>query len=211
MLLAFYVSSTLLSRYQRDAKLARAGGVAAKSGDRDMWQVAANGGVFAVLALAAAVNSSPELYAAGAGAIAASTADTWATEIGSLAKKMPRSIVSLKLVPAGTSGGVTLLGLTGSGIAALFIAAVAVTFGWHERTAIAAVAGGIGGSLMDSVLGATLQSRRWCTTCNVGTERAIHSCGTATIPSGGITWLGNDLVNFLSSLTGALLGYLSFA
>ena len=60
ILLAFYVSSTFLSRLGDDARRERAGGIAEKSGDRDVWQVAANGGVFTALALASTVRQSPD-------------------------------------------------------------------------------------------------------------------------------------------------------
>ncbi len=211
LLLAFYVSSTLLSRFHSDAKRERSGGTVEKSGDRDMWQVAANGGLFAALAVASRLNPSPVWYAAGAGAIAASAADTWATEIGVLGKQIPRSIVSLRRVPIGTSGGVTLAGLMGSAAGALFIAGLVTLAGWPAGTSSAAIAGGIGGSLIDSLLGATFQSRRWCPACNLGTERAVHTCGTTTVQAGGLRWLENDLVNFFCSLAGALLGYLCLA
>ena len=210
MLLAFYVSSTVLSRFHTDAKRERAADIVEKHGDRDMWQVAANGGVFAALAIAVAVTHSPTLFGAGAGAIAASSADTWATEIGILSRQAPRSIISMRHVPAGTSGGVTLAGLAGSLAASLFVALVATLVGWPGSVATSAVAGGLGGSLVDSLLGATLQNRGWCTTCALGTERAVHGCGTTTVSAGGLSWLRNDLVNFLCSLTGAFLGYLTF-
>ncbi len=211
MLLVFYVSSTLLSRFRTDAKRERAGGIVEKGGDRDMWQVAANGGVFTALAVAAAVTRSPAFFGAGAGAIAASAADTWATEIGMLSRQIPRSIISMRHVPAGTSGGVTLAGLAGALAASLFIAIGAALLGWSARASIAAVIGGLGGSLIDSLLGATLQNRRWCATCGAGTERAVHSCGTTTVSAGGLSWMRNDLVNLCCSLTGAFLGYLTFA
>jgi len=211
LLLAFYVSSTLLSRFHSDAKLARAGNVVAKGGDRDMWQVAANGSVFTAVALLSALTHSPALFGAGAGAIAASAADTWATEIGTLSSQIPRSIISLERVPVGTSGGITLAGLAGSAAGALFIGVAAIILGWPLKVGAAALIGGLAGSLIDSILGATLQSRRWCTTCDLGTERVVHTCGTTTLPAGGLGWMENDLVNFFCSLAGALLGYLSFA
>ena len=211
MLLVFYVSSTLLSHYRRDTKRFRSRDVVEKSGDRDMWQVAANGGVFAVLALASAIRPEQAWYAAAAGALAASTADTWSTEIGMLARQVPRSIVSFKPVPAGTSGGITFAGLLGGAAGALFIGTVAVLFGWPRLAFCAALVGGIGGSIVDSNLGATAQSRRWCATCNISTEQRVHVCGATTQPAGGIAWLGNDLVNFFCSLSGALLGYLCLA
>jgi len=208
LLLVFYVSSTLLSHYRRDLKRSKTREVVEKSGDRDMWQVAANGGVFTVLALAFAFNPEPAWCVAAAGALAASTADTWSTEIGVLARQTPVSIVSFREVPAGTSGGITFAGLFGGAAGALFIGVAALLLGWPRAAFYAALIGGIGGSIIDSTLGATIQSRRWCATCNVQTEQNVHVCGTPTRPRGGITWLGNDLVNFVCSLSGALLGYI---
>jgi uncharacterized membrane protein len=64
---------------------------------------------------------------------------------------------------------------------------------------------GFAGSLFDSLLGATLQARRWCDACNAPTERRIHSCGSRTRVAGGISWLDNDVVNLVSGVGGGLL------
>jgi uncharacterized membrane protein len=77
--------------------------------------------------------------------------------------------------------------------------------GWSHRVALASLLGGIVGSTLDSVLGGTVQARRWCDRCNLGTERAVHDCGAATRHAGGVTWLDNDVVNFLSAAGGGLL------
>ena len=74
--------------------------------------------------------------------------------------------------------------------------------------ALAALAGGFTGSMLDSLLGAVFQEKRWCEQCDRGTERAVHTCGAKTIHAGGIRGLNNDLVNFLSSIGGAAVGYL---
>jgi uncharacterized protein (TIGR00297 family) len=88
LLLVFYISSTMLSRYRRESKRLRSRDIVEKSGDRDMWQVAANGGVFAALALASVFHPAQGWYVAAVGALAASTADTWSTEIGMLARQL---------------------------------------------------------------------------------------------------------------------------
>ena len=88
------------------------------------------------------------------------------------------------------------------------MALIAWTVSWPLASVCAALVGGFAGSLIDSTMGATLQSRRWCEECQRGTERAIHTCGTKSIYAGGIRWLNNDLVNLLSSLGGAAVGSL---
>jgi uncharacterized protein (TIGR00297 family) len=210
LLIAFFMSGSWLSRLREGEKRVRTGDVVEKGGARDAWQVLANGGVFAACALGAAVAPASGWEVAGAAAIAASTADTWATEIGTLSTFAPRSIVSWKKVEAGTSGGITVHGIVAVIGGALFVAILARLLGWSSLASWAAIVGGFAGSLVDSLLGATLQGRRWCPTCGRGTERAVHSCGTVTSPSGGIRWLNNDVVNALSSLCGALIGYVMF-
>ena len=208
ILIAFFVSSTILSKAGEASKRARTGDVVEKGGERDMWQVLANGGAFAAIALASLMWPGSIWHAAGAAAIASSTSDTWSTEIGTLSRSDPHSIISGINVAPGVSGGVTLLGTIAQILGAAFMSAIVFAFGWGDRAVVAAIIGGIGGSLIDSVLGATIQGTRWCPHCQRGTERAVHTCGTLTVHSKGLTWLGNDLVNFQSSIGGAMLGLL---
>jgi uncharacterized protein (TIGR00297 family) len=204
LLMVFFVTSTLLSRVGRSAKEERTRAIVEKGGERDVVQVLANGGVFGLSAALFAVRPSPLWQALGVGALAAATADTWATEIGTLAGGHPRSIISLQTVPRGTSGGITLAGTLASIAGSFIIAAAAALCHWPPTIAWWAVVGGIVGSLADSLLGARWQSRRWCATCNIQTERRVHPCGTTTVPAGGVLWLDNDAVNALSTVLGAV-------
>ena len=90
---------------------------------------------------------------------------------------------------------------------ALFIGVVAALASWPAPFAAVAL-GGAAGALADSVLGATLQSRRWCELCATATERLVHSCGTPTRQAGGLAGLDNDAVNAACSTVGALVALL---
>ena len=154
VLFAFFVSASLLST---------------KHTRRNARQVVANGGVAALAALA---GSWPWF----AGALAAANADTWATEIGSHSRVQPRLITTGRPVPAGTDGGMTLLGTAGGIAGAGFIAGVSYLAG--QRRTLAIAVGGAVGMLVDSLLGATVQ--------------------------GKVRWMDNDAVNLAATLTGAV-------
>ncbi len=91
--------------------------------------------------------------------------DTSASEIGILSSSHPRLVTTGRRVPPGTNGAVTLLGTVASAAAG---AAVGISFGVCElfldgrRVALVSAASvgamaGLCGSIVDSVLGATLQ------------------------------------------------------
>jgi len=206
LLIAYFVTSSFLTRFRAGEKLARTEDRADKTGARDAPQVVANGGAYGIMALSYWLAPGEIWQALAAGALAASAADTWATEIGTLARSEARSIIGWHPVPTGTSGGVTALGLGGSVAGAGLVAGVAWLVGWPVSTVVAALAGGLVGSLVDSVLGASLQARRHCTKCNAITERLVHGCGTRTDVVGGIEWLDNDGVNAIATLFGAVTG-----
>lgn len=209
LLVAFFVASSALSRWRAATKEARTRGILEKGGERDAWQVAANGGVFAVAAILA-LRGWPAASALGAGALAAAAADTWATEIGTLSRRTPVSMLTLRPVPAGTSGGVTLLGWLGAALGAGFIAAVSAVLGWGPHVALAAVVGGLAGATADSLVGATVQARRWCARCAEATERKVHSCGERTTVAGGLRWMDNDTVNLLATIVGGVVALLTW-
>ena len=207
LLIVYFASASALSHLGAARKDARTASVIAKGGARDAWQVVANGSVFAIAAaLAVALPQYEQRWLAlGIGALAASASDTWATEIGTLYGGAPRSILDWSPVPVGMSGGVTVVGVLAAIAGAVFIALASLTLGWPMRVAGASVIGGIAGSTLDSLLGATLQQRRWCDRCNRATERDVHDCGAPTRRTGGFAALNNDSVNLLCGLAGGLL------
>jgi uncharacterized protein (TIGR00297 family) len=204
LLIAFFFTSAALSKLGEERKSARLERVVAKRGSRDARQVLANGGVFAAAAIAHLLSPAPTWPAIAAGALAASASDTWATEIGTLAGGEPRSIVSGRTVPVGTSGGVTLAGSLAAVAGAVFMSVAA----WVAGFAVpihAVIAGGVAGAFADSFIGAMVQERRWCDLCDSSTERAVHTCGTVTHRIAGIAGFDNDAVNLACSCIGALV------
>jgi uncharacterized protein (TIGR00297 family) len=198
VLLAFFIPSTLLSRLGRPRK--RTIVDIGKHGPRDAWQVLANGGV-ATLAIVFSPHGGAAAFAAFAGAFAAASADTWGTEIGTLARGLPRSIATFRPLPPGLSGGVTLQGtLAEFGGAACVALASQLA---HVAPFAAVFAGGVAGAFADSLLGATVQILRYCPACERACETNPHVCGTPTIKRRGLSWIENDAVNLLATLCGA--------
>ena len=211
LLIAFFLTSTALGRVRRDRRAAATGRVVDKGGARDGLQVLANGGVFALAAIGYLVWPSPGWLAAGGGALASASSDTWATEIGSLAARRPIHVLTGQPVTPGTSGAITTLGTVASFGGALFIGLAAALFLWPSSVVIATVVGGFAGAFADTLLGATIQVRRWCDRCESGTEQAVHVCGSATRVAGGLRRIDNDVVNLLAVLVGAAIAFVLFA
>jgi uncharacterized protein (TIGR00297 family) len=207
LLLSMFISASLLSELGERRKAERVGQIVEKGNERDLGQVLANGGVYAGAALGSLVSSSPMWFVIGAGALAASAADTWATEIGTLVAADPISIISGKRVEPGTSGGISLAGTAAGVVGALFIGGATVLANWPVPFVAVAI-GGVAGALADSLLGATVQERRWCELCEASTERPIHDCGTPTRHVGGLAGFDNDAVNAACSAVGALIALL---
>ena len=202
LLIVFFVLSSALSRFRRATREARIGGIVEKGDERDAYQVLANGGVFAIAALLAGSTGQPLWGVAALGALAAAAGDTWATEIGTLFGGVPRSIVSLKPLPPGTSGGITVAGTLASVVGSTLVVAVAHLTGVGASPG-AVFLGGVAGSLADSLAGATVQERRWCDACERLTERRVHSCGKVTRVVGGVAGIRNDFVNVVCTIVGA--------
>ncbi len=220
LLLTFFITSSGWSQAFRRRKQS-AEEKYAKGHQRDAGQVLANGGLAALFALLHAFFPHHLWPWIGfIGALAAVNADTWATELGVLNPHPPRRITDLRRrVEPGSSGGVSPLGtlaaLAGSGLIATLgvwlspqvIAPVSLS---PLRTATILTLAGTIASLVDSLLGATVQAIYYCPLHQKETERhPLHSCGTPTTHLRGWRWLNNDGVNLVCSLVGATIAWLA--
>ncbi len=207
-LIAFFVTSSLLSQFRQAEKQQLADAKFEKGGPRDLGQALANGGAGALLALCyGLIGGPPALLALFAGIMATVTADTWATELGVLSPQQPRLITTWRPVAPGTSGGITAHGTLAAAGGALFIGLVLPLVAFAERGAWlpwllpAALIGGLAGSLCDSLLGATVQALYRAPDGSVTERRSGHT-GVPNALLRGWRWMTNDVVNGLSSLVG---------
>ncbi len=225
LLLAFFITSSALSKVakRRKEKLEEK---FSKGSRRDAAQVLANGGVAGVFVLLHAFfPGSSWPWIGFAASLAAANADTWATELGVLSPALPRSITTGKPVERGVSGAVSVTGVLAAAVGALLIGLLAALF--FPGFAVIPLSGGandfpsgtttlaytllfglagLAGSLVDSLLGGTVQAIYTCPACRKITERhPFHSCGTPTTLLRGLPWLNNDWVNFACTLSSAII------
>jgi uncharacterized protein (TIGR00297 family) len=159
------------------------------------------------------------------------TADTWASELGVLARTTPVHILTWRPVPAGTNGGVTAVGLSASvaggaamglshwvvGLLAAHVSddpssvwriliptGLANAGPWMGSWVSIPIMAALGlfGSVLDSVLGAVLQYSGSVP----GTERVVNGPRPGSKFICGRDLVSNNTVNLLSSIATTIVG-----
>ncbi|RYU79262.1 DUF92 domain-containing protein [Hymenobacter persicinus] len=157
----------------------RLGLAEANKGRRTAGQVVANAGVAGLLGAAAWLwpAQAPLLHLLLAGSFAAATADTLSSELGNIYGRRYYNVLTWRPDVRGENGVVSLEGtLLGLAGSALVAGAYCAAFGWGAAFGQLLLAGTVG-NLTDSVAGAALERRHL---------------------------LGNNAVNMLNTLAGAL-------
>ena len=176
----------------------------ANSGARDAAQVFCNVfvGTLALL-LYRLTGYSGFLWAYG-GAMAASLADSMASELGILSRRAPRDILTMKPVQPGLSGGVTALGFGMSLLGAVLLSLVFAlpADGPGFAAFVDVTAAGFFAAVCDSTLGSGVQVKYRCGVCGALTEKPRH-CSAAGTPEQGVRFMTNDAVNLCNNLLGA--------
>jgi len=219
--LAFFLSSSSLTAFGARRKAAIDGAYKPGQGERTATQVLANGGlptalalVHAGLAQAGGLAAAAPLAAAILAYYATCSGDTWASELGVLSREPPRLVTTGEVVAAGTNGGVSLAGTAASAAGGLLVGAVFAAFCalptgaplLPPRAALAlGLLSGLLGSLVDSVLGATVQYSGVDEVSGKVYNRPDAVAGRALRQVAGHDWLSNHMVNFVSATALALL------
>jgi uncharacterized protein (TIGR00297 family) len=203
----FFGSSSFWSKFKRDQKKS-VDDLLVKGDQRDAIQVLANGGVSAFISIVNVFMPFDGSFTVYSASIAAANADTWASEIGTLSKKMPRMIFTLKQVKKGTSGAVSTLGTASALSGACLIGVSAyLVLSIQAVDLLLIILLGFMGNLIDTVLGASIQLQYQCPACGRKTERYSHCQQQGNKIKG---FLNNDAVNFSAILAASLLAVLIY-
>lgn len=183
---AYLALGSLVTRlgFARKQASGLAEGRGGRRGPENVWGSALVGCLLALLTTRLPAAATAPLLLGFAASFAAKLADTFGSEIGKRWGRHTVLITSLRPVPAGTEGAISLEGtaasLGGSALMAAVMLALGLIAGLPAWLLVTAV--GLLATLLESLLGATLQSR-W------------H-------------WLSNEVVNGLQTLVAALLALL---
>lgn len=170
---------------------------------RDAMQVFCNGGIYALLAVADDFHADVWMTIS----ICTAMCDTWASEIGMYARWTTINIATLRRVPPGLSGGIslagTLGGFAGAMLMGLFICAITTGHTPQPGWPVAAIsvilfswaslwfsAFAMGGMLLDSLLGGLLQPK-------FDDGAGVGDTGARQVS--GLLWMTNDVVNLVSN------------
>ena len=178
MLAVFFILGTAATSYKKSSKINLHLSEAHET-QRRTSQVIANSGIAAVIAILAltvpAVSEVSVIMIAGS--FSAGTGDTLSSEFGNVHGRNFYNIVTLKKDVRGLDGVISLEGTIAGILGSAVIASTyCAIFGWNIAFAVILIAG-IVGNLFDSYMGALFERR-------------------------GL--LGNDVVNFLNTMVGAL-------
>ena len=151
-----------------------------RRGPANVWGSAATGAALALL-IGSGLEPKALLLAGFCASFAAKLADTFGSEIGKRWGGQPRLITTLRPVPAGTEGAISVEGTVASAAGSVLMTLVLFALQLLPSLAVSAVVMLIGfvATLAESLLGALAQDR--------------------------VAWLSNELVNAIQTTLAALL------
>jgi uncharacterized protein (TIGR00297 family) len=177
--------------FQTKTKLGIAEGRGGRRGPENVWGSAAAGTICTLAA--ASSSSSPSIFLGLSNevwilgyiaSLSTKLADTFASEIGKAYGQTTFLITSLKPVPRGTEGAISLEGTVASivgGLLLSFFAYYIVGLLPSIKCVVVSTVAAFIATMIESVIGATLQGKK------------------------GMTWMTNEVVNFINTVIGAIV------
>lgn len=203
--LFFIIGAAILSRLNKNNDIYQeAKEIQEKSGKRDFVQVFANGGIGFILAALYLFFPNPILIIMFGASVAEAVSDTFAGEVGMLTKSNVVSILTGRPIKPGLSGGVSFQGTLGGLIGSFLIAVLwysvyykpsLITISYVALITLA----GFAGSIIDSILGLTLQAHYYDEENEKIVEKEYMN-GKKLPLVRGFRIITNDKVNFISNL-----------
>jgi uncharacterized protein (TIGR00297 family) len=177
ILFTFFALGSWSSKHKYKWKASH--GVAQENkGRRGVKHAVAKGGVGLIMAIMALLTDMPEVFKiAFVAAFATAAFDTISSELGQIYGKRPILIITMKSVPVGTDGAISVEGTILGMLSAALIGAEAYVLHLISLSSIIVVMiAALIGTTVESVLGATIERRKW---------------------------VSNEVVNFINISTGA--------
>ncbi|CAG0881556.1 unnamed protein product [Darwinula stevensoni] len=227
-LMAFFVSCSKATKFRQHLKR-KIESEFKEGGQRNWVQCLCNGGMATELAIIYLIDvgygerplnfgsdyRATWLGLAVVGALGCSGGDTFASELGTVLKTtQTRLITNLKIVPKGTNGGITLGGLVFSAFGGMLVGVgyyipLLLCLGTRSlgqsppQWPIVVLGGvaGLLGSVLDSLLGATVQFSGY----DEETGAIVEHPAPSVVRISGREWLDNHSVNLVSSVIMAFL------
>lgn len=208
-ILSFFLSSSLLTIMNVHKNL-EVSGYFSKNKQRNFYQVLANGLVPTLIILLNLIFDESFFIYLYISSVAAVCADTWGTEIGTWNKTATYNILTMERANQGESGGISVIGTIGSFCGALFVAVSSLIYiGLKFDYLLFAIISGVAGSLVDSILGVSVQVQYLCPKCGKIVDQTNH-CNIEINYKRGIKIINNDVVNLLAGTSGAIFFFIIY-
>lgn len=180
-----------------------------KAHGRGFFQILINGGLGTVLITVYGLTGQRWALTAALVSIGGNFIDSVSSDLGTLSKKPPYDPLRRVFVERGLSGGVSLLGTGAAFCCSLLIGLYLIlALDLAVLHGVLAVVLVFGQSCLDTVLGSCFQVKYRCPVCGRITERKTHCA--AAVHHRGLSWMGNNAVNLISSFVVTTLASILF-